>query len=133
VRWHDKNPFVHAESVVTTLPITTMVTGGCFVGSQHRTPRLLRTPLARASRVYLVRPGDQANQPSLAGLRVRFRCPLPSAFMPWTSRLPSRELTNAIFRASGDQAEPPSYQAGPPSYAGLRVSLRCPLPSAFMT
>ena len=27
------------------------------------------------------RPGAQANRPSFAGLRVRFRCPLPSAFM----------------------------------------------------
>jgi hypothetical protein len=31
--------------------------------------------------LYLVCRSDQANQPSFAGLRVRFRCPLPSAFM----------------------------------------------------
>ena len=30
---------------------------------------------------YFVRTGDQANQNSCAGLRVRFRCPLPSVFM----------------------------------------------------
>ena len=35
--------------------------------------------------------------------RVRFRRPLPSAFMTWMSLLPSRLLTNAIFRPSGDQ------------------------------
>jgi hypothetical protein len=33
------------------------------------------------SPAYFVRTGDQANQPSSVGLRVRFRCSLPSVFM----------------------------------------------------
>lgn len=32
-------------------------------------------------RAYFVRTGDQATKRSSVGLRVRFRCPLPSVFM----------------------------------------------------
>ena len=48
--------------------------------------------------------GDQTGWVSRRpAARVRFRRPLPSAFMTWMSLLPSRLLTNAIFRPSGDQ------------------------------
>ena len=59
-----------------------------------------------------------------SSLPVRLRCPLPSAFMTWASRGPSRLLTNAIFRPSGDHD-------GRLSHAAFRVRFRFPLPSAF--
>jgi hypothetical protein len=61
-----------------------------------------------------------------SSLPARRRCPLPSAFMTWASRRPSRLLTNAIFRPSGDHD-------GRLSHAAFRVRFRFPLPSAFMT
>jgi hypothetical protein len=42
--------------------------------------------------------GDQTNQRSCQrGIRVRFRCSLPPAFMTQISAVPSRLLTNAIL------------------------------------
>src|SRR5574341_1271476 len=129
-------------------------------------------------------PGDQSGVcSSQPRVRVRFRCPLPSAFMTQMSdstELGTGCLWNASFWPSGDQegsaaslassrAPPPSAlmtqtskvdalphplqrsyfclpsrrsnaiffppgdQAGAKLRAPLRVSLRCPLPSAFMT
>ena len=51
---------------------------------------------------------------------------MPSAFITYTSQLPSRLELNAIFAPSGDQA-------GSESRAGLSVSLVSAEPSAFIT
>ena len=52
--------------------------------------------------------------------------PLPSGFIPYSSPMPSRELSNRIRELSG-------HHAGFRSTAGLSVSRVTPLPSAFMT
>src|SRR5262245_40525291 len=81
--------------------------------------------------------GDQVGEPYVKlGVRVRFRCPDPSAFMTKMSDLPGpqplvphRGMTvrvKTIFCPSGDQA-------GLPSGFRLRVRFCVPLPSAFMT
>src|SRR3989304_2026679 len=59
---------------------------------------------------------------SLAGFFVRLVNPVPSTFIAYNSRFPSRVDTNPIFVPSGDQK-------GFQSSAGLRVRLLCPDPS----
>ena len=72
--------------------------------------------------------GDQAKgMTNLTPLRVRLRSPLPWAFMTWSSSPEGRwSRSKAIICWSGDQR-------GDQSFPGLRVSLRCSLPSGFMT
>src|SRR5258706_1898457 len=70
---------------------------------------------------------DQAGEPSdLLISAVRFLCPVPSAFISYTSNLPFLPVTNRIFRPSGDHF-------GSASYSGSSTILLTSPPSAFIT
>jgi hypothetical protein len=79
--------------------------------------------------------GENVGFPSIAGWSVRRRWSLPSAFMTYTSRFPSREESKTIFLPSGDHCGFSSTLtcSGFSTTSPVIVSRTGFEPSAFMT